>query len=135
MHVASPGVPPGSGGSFPLPEPPPSSSSDSSSSRGSPLSIANKSVIVLGRDDFIVRSMNVDTGVEIWNATLGRIHPLAAAAAGGAHLPPAPPVVATVDLPSFAVSADYMLLAFERRAGLKRWAITFDQPPVAAYSH
>jgi len=59
--------------------------------------------IVLGREDYVVRSIQRKTGTEAWNATFGRILRLSSAATGTApHRPNA-------KLPRFTVTTDSTL--------------------------
>lgn len=89
--------------------------------------------IVMGREDYTVRSMHVRSGVEVWNATFSRFMRLGAKAPaagelGGAAAAPPPP------LPRFTVSADNSLQAYDAETGFQLWSIAFDAPPVAAFS-
>lgn len=59
--------------------------------------------IVLGREDYVVRSIQRKTGTEAWNATFGRILRLSSAAAGS------PPPHAVAKLPRFTVTTDSTL--------------------------
>lgn len=61
--------------------------------------------IVLGREDYVVRSIQRKTGAEAWNATFGRILRLSSAVAGAA----ATPLHAVHKLPRFTVTTDSTL--------------------------
>jgi len=123
------------------------------STEGLQLNMDPESLILMGREDFIVRSLRMGTGQETWNATFGRIvqlplggagFPLGAAGAavpgasgpGGlpsssGAAPPAPDLSSTARL---MVAADNTLHAYDPMTGYRRWALSFDVPPVSAYS-
>ncbi len=94
-------------------------------------------MVLLGREDFIVRSLHTGSGEEMWNATFARVslpqHPLAHQAhrqtLGGAGQLPENPVPPSV----FAVAADNTLQAYDAATGFRRWAVPFDVPPMGAY--
>lgn len=119
------------------------------------LGLDPEALIVMGREDFIVRSLRMGTGQEMWNATFGRIVQLPMGGASGVGFPlgaaPDPSVPgsrgagglpdgSTASAPDLAntarltVTADNTLHAYDPTTGYRRWALSFDVPPVSAYS-
>ncbi len=112
--------------------------------------------IVLGREDFVVRSVQRKTGEEAWNATFGRILRLVfKESSRSAITPPRFTVTADNTLqvrgpgavardvlveienllePPPPIPYDVTTQAFDGKTGFRRWSIAFDVPPVAAYS-
>eukprot|EP00798_Chlamydomonas_sp_ICE-L_P020836 gene20836-27668_t len=72
--------------------------------------------VILGREDFVVRSLQLGSGQETWNASYSRMTRLIPNSRECSPL------------------ADNQLMAYDRETGYRLWSIAFDAPPVAAYS-
>ncbi|KAG2484704.1 hypothetical protein HYH03_016532 [Edaphochlamys debaryana] len=94
--------------------------------------------VVVGREDYVVRSVQVQTGVETWNATYSRMINLrprgAAAGVGAGPAAEARLPAGREDLPHFTVSADHTLQAHDPASAIRRWSIAFDTPPVGVFA-
>jgi serine/threonine-protein kinase/endoribonuclease IRE1 len=98
------------------------------------------SLIALGREDFIVRSLTPG-GTETWNATFARVLQLPASevpAVGGSLAGPQPeaglPPAASGAVPLLSISPDNTLKAFCPNTGFRRWSLPLSSVPVAAFS-
>ena len=110
-------------------------------------------VVIVGREDYVVRSLQVKSGTESWNATFSRMMQLPAfpsSSPGGGGVegaslpsstlgapqvpPPQSSLQPEVKLPvRLSVTSDNTLRAYQLGSGYRQWSIKFDSPPVAAY--
>ncbi|GFR44013.1 hypothetical protein Agub_g5168 [Astrephomene gubernaculifera] len=108
-------------------------------------------VVVLGREDFVVRS--IKSGAELWNVSFSRLVNMqpqgaaaaaAAAAAAGAAEQAAAETLGSLGqggsrlgrdaLPYFTVRADHTLQAYDPTSRIRRWALSFDAAPVGVFA-
>ncbi|GLI64471.1 hypothetical protein VaNZ11_007744 [Volvox africanus] len=95
-------------------------------------------ILLVGRQDFVVRSKQMLTDLEAWNATYSRIINLRPTGLGAAYRVPG----STGDgvngmagaLPLFTVGADHTLQAYDPTSRLRRWALSFNTPPVGVFT-
>ncbi|GIL56944.1 hypothetical protein Vafri_12226, partial [Volvox africanus] len=95
-------------------------------------------ILLVGRQDFVVRSKKLLTDLEAWNASYSRILNLRPTGPGVASRMPG----YTGDgangmggaLPLFTVGADRTLQAYDPTSRLRRWSVSFNTPPVGVFT-
>jgi len=110
-------------------------------------SVPDDSVLFLGRQDYVVRSLRSDTKAEAWNATFANMFMLNQDSgrtvgdiltmrqrASSSALGPAEQLAEGAGVPQLFVGADNTLRAFDRGTGYQKWIISFETPPVGAFS-
>ncbi|GAX74713.1 hypothetical protein CEUSTIGMA_g2161.t1, partial [Chlamydomonas eustigma] len=93
-----------------------------------------RDTVVLGREDYTVRSVQRKSGAEAWNATFSRVLRLGSTEVHDSWTRGDEATRAAAALPRFAVTTDNTLQAYDGRTGFRRWSISFDVPPLAAYN-
>eukprot|EP00878_Enallax_costatus_P018795 GHUV01019807.1.p1 GENE.GHUV01019807.1~~GHUV01019807.1.p1 ORF type:complete len:727 (+),score=262.17 GHUV01019807.1:265-2445(+) len=112
---------------------------DHSGALGLSLGVSRGDLLLLGRQDYVVRSVRVDSKAETWNATFSRMFMMSGDAGSVKNFLQhgAPPVLGEhsrpADLPRLVVGSDNSLQAFDSRTMHRKWHIAFDTPPVSAY--
>jgi serine/threonine-protein kinase/endoribonuclease IRE1 len=132
------GAPPaaGAGAAIAAVTPKPSSSSPTPSP---------EKVVYVGRQDYTVRSVRLDTQTETWNATYSRVFPLGnasvsaflrGAGGGGGGTLALPPVGGATgsrsSFPRLAAASDNSIQAFDPTTGRRLWRAPLPAPPVLA---
>ena len=92
-----------------------------------PPAVRRRNTVLVGRKDFILRSIDPRIG-EQWNVSWSQLEPMLAGGEGGAGAH-----VATTGL-HLAVGTDHSLRRFSPTDGVQHWAAHFDSPPVSAVS-
>uniref|UniRef100_A0A383VZQ0 non-specific serine/threonine protein kinase n=1 Tax=Tetradesmus obliquus TaxID=3088 RepID=A0A383VZQ0_TETOB len=103
------------------------------------LSNAGEHVLVLGRQDYVVRSVRIDSKAETWNATFSRLYMMGRDSANlrdffthGAA-PKLEPGRPHAGLPRLVAGTDKSLSAFDSKTSDRMWSFTFPAMPISAH--